>query len=187
MPTPKPSRDEQITAMYEAHSDRLHAFVARRARTDSHTIEDACAHAWTQLARRPDIDDLTLPAWGAVAWLTTTAVREAWRLAEHQQHLVAVKDDDTLGTLAAARGITTPAADTVAAQHVRLDLLAEIPERPRRFLLRLGLGYSYAEIAEAERVSYTTTNAQIAKAKRILRDLQAQDAAAGGEYPAAGA
>jgi DNA-directed RNA polymerase specialized sigma24 family protein len=51
--------------------------------------------------------------------------------------------------------------------YARLQLVAQIPERPRRFLLRLALGYSYDEIAAVEGVSRTTTNKQIARAKRI--------------------
>jgi DNA-directed RNA polymerase specialized sigma24 family protein len=57
-------------------------------------------------------------------------------------------------------------------QHLRLDLVTQIPARPRRFLLRLALGYSYTEIVAAEHASKTTTNKQIARAKRILRQLE---------------
>ena len=57
----------------------------------------------------------------------------------------------------------------------RPDLAAQIPQRPRRFLLRLALGYSYREIASDEGVSLTTTNKQIARAKRLLRALDSDD------------
>jgi DNA-directed RNA polymerase specialized sigma24 family protein len=62
-------------------------------------------------------------------------------------------------------------AHELADQHLRLELVQQLPERPRRFLLRLALGYSYHEIAAAEGVTYTTTNKQIARAKRPLREL----------------
>ena len=42
---------------------------------------------------------------------------------------------------------TAPGADQIAAQRARLDLVAQIPPRPRRFLLRQALGHSYREIA----------------------------------------
>jgi DNA-directed RNA polymerase specialized sigma24 family protein len=74
------------------------------------------------------------------------------------------------------RGSTAPASDELVAQRLRLDLITQIPERPRRFLLRLALGYSYAEIAAAEHASPTTTNKQIARAKRILRELEQTEA-----------
>lgn len=72
------------------------------------------------------------------------------------------------------RGPLGPAADELADQHARIDLVAQLPRRPRRFLLRLAVGYSYREIAAQERVSLTTTNKQIARAKRLLlRALEA--------------
>jgi DNA-directed RNA polymerase specialized sigma24 family protein len=40
-----------------------------------------------------------------------------------------------------------PAAHDVAAQQLSLQLVEQLPERPRRFLLRLALGYSYDEIS----------------------------------------
>jgi len=54
---------------------------------------------------------------------------------------------------------------------MRMDLVKQIPERPRRFLLRLVLGYTYDEIGAAEGASYSTVNKQIARAKQLLRDL----------------
>jgi DNA-directed RNA polymerase specialized sigma24 family protein len=47
----------------------------------------------------------------------------------------------------------------------------QLPERPRRFLLRLMLGYSYHEIAAAENVTYRIVNRQVARGKRLLRQL----------------
>jgi DNA-directed RNA polymerase specialized sigma24 family protein len=49
-------------------------------------------------------------------------------------------------------------------------------------LLRRALGYSYREIAAAENASYTTTNKQIARAKRLLRKLE-DSVQPGGENP----
>ncbi len=63
----------------------------------------------------------------------------------------------------------------VVLRRLRLDLVTQLPERPRRFLLRLALGYSYREIAIAEHASYSTTNKQIARAKRLLRALDSDD------------
>ena len=71
-----------------------------------------------------------------------------------------------------------PGPDELAVLRARRDLVAQIPQRPRRFLLRLALGYSYREIAADEGVSLTTTNKQIARAKRLLRALDSDDDAA---------
>jgi predicted transcriptional regulator len=46
------------------------------------------------------------------------------------------------------------------------------PQDGRRFLLRLAIGYSYDEIAAAEGATHTTTAKQIARAKRLLRDIE---------------
>jgi len=78
---------------------------------------------------------------------------KAWELdkTERRGHEHKANDVDKPGGLerhAAAAGHTAPGADVIAAQHLRLDLVSQIPERPRRFLLRLALGYSYDEIAE---------------------------------------
>ena len=84
-----------------------------------------------------------------------------------------------------------PGADELAAPRARVGLVEQLPERPRRFLLRLVLGHSYREIAADERVSLTTTSHQIARAKRLLRaaDVDAkarpQDAGQPGRKPGA--
>lgn len=177
---PTTTRLQQIAAMYAEHNDQLKRLVARRASTDPQTIEDACSHAWTQLLTHPDVD-LTPPHWRSLAWLTQTAVREAWRLDTRQRTTVGATDD-ALGHFAADRGASAPSTDELAAQHARLDLVGQIPERPRRFLLRLMLGYSYEEIATQEGVTHTSTNKQIARAKHLLREIETRENTdAGGE------
>ena len=103
-----------------------------------------------QLLTHPDVD-LRPPSWRLLAWLTKTAVREAWDLArptarrahEHQlEHVIIERDKPP-----EQRG------DRRAARRLALDLVAQIPERPRRFLLRQALGYSYDEIAALSRAA----------------------------------
>lgn len=69
----------------------------------------------------------------------------------------------------------TPSAESVAALRARIDLVRELPERPRRFLLRHTLGYTYDEISTLEGVSWRTTERQLARARRLLRDLEARE------------
>jgi hypothetical protein len=110
--------------------------------------------------------NLGLQPGDALGWLTVTATREAWRLEARR-----VRDE-----LIDHPGICerwAPSADEVAAQRARLGLVAEIPERPRRFLIAQALGYSHREIAAHERVSLTTTGKQIARGRRTLRALAA--------------
>jgi len=141
------ARNEQIAAMHREHARQLERRVERRARASPETIEDACSFAWLQLLTHTCID-LDAPSWRALGWLTRTATREAWRLEDRRRRdglldHVALERDLRLGERAAL------GADEIVAQHERLALVAQIPERPRRFVLRLALGYGYREIAAA--------------------------------------
>ena len=96
------------------------------------------------------------PRWGALAYLTKTAVYRVWQLRAAERR-AAAHDHDQLNFVAAARGVSDVPADEAAALQMRCDLALElveqIPERPRRFLLRLALGYSYHEIAALSRAA----------------------------------
>jgi DNA-directed RNA polymerase specialized sigma24 family protein len=163
-------RADKLARVYRDRADELHAYVATIARTDTHTIEDACAFAWMQLLAHPEID-LDAASHDVMRWLTTTAAREAWRL--HKQRGAAAHAD--LDARAARAVGTASGVENLAARRVRLDLVRELPERPRRFLLRHMLGYSYDGIAALEHVSRRTTEKQLARARRLLRDLDARE------------
>jgi DNA-directed RNA polymerase specialized sigma24 family protein len=124
-----------------------------------------------QLITHPSID-LDGPSDGALAWITRTAVHEAWRL-EAMRARDELLDEAALRRELRRREQTTLRVDELVAQRTRLDLVAQIPPRPRRFLLRQALGHSYREIAAQEDASLTTTNKQIARARRLLRALDA--------------
>ena len=179
---PSNERLQEITVMYSAHSAELHRLVGRRGSADATTVEDACSYAWTRLLVCEHVD-LRPPRWRALAWLTKVAVHEAWRL-NRVARRAGVFDDAAVDEMTVARNRAVPAAEDVADQHLRLDLVGQLPERPRRFLLRLAVGYSYDEIAVAEGVSYRTAGRQIARAKRILRELDEAASAEGGETQA---
>ena len=167
---PDAGRADQIAALYAADHDLLTNIVARRANVDAQTLEDACSHAWMQLLRHPSIDLDTEPRHRIIGWLTTTATREAWRLNERQRKTDGVTEH-ALGIAAVDAGTIVPSPETTVLLRDRLDLVRQLPERPRRFLLRLMLGYSYDEIAAAENVNYRIVNRQVARAKRLLRQL----------------
>ena len=167
------SRSVQIAALHGEHARQLERRVARRARADPPTIEDACSFAWLQLLTHTAVD-LASSSHGAIGWLEQTATREAWRLQARRARdelleLAAIERQSRL------REQTVPGVHQLAAQRARVELVEQIPERPRRFLWRLALGYSHREITAAEDVSATTTNKQIARAKRLLRSLEAVD------------
>lgn len=162
------ARGDRIAVMHRDHARALERRVASRARAQAQTSEDACSFAWMQLLTHTAVDlDCTHDV---LRWLTLTATREAWRLEARCGRELLV-DDDALEHRLNAR--SERGAGEQAARRARLDLIAQIPERPRRFLWRLALGHSYREIAMLERASATTTNKQIARAKRALRALDA--------------
>lgn len=180
--TPTADRLQHIAAMYAQHDADLRDVVRRRSGgAQPATVEDACSYAWAQLIAAEHVD-LRPPRWGALAYPTKTAVYKAWQLRAAERRAPAY-DHDQLDYVATARDISEAPADEAAALQMRcdlaLDLVSQIPERPRRFLLRLALGYSYHEIAAAEGVSYRTTDRQISRAKRRLEEIAAAD---GGEF-----
>jgi DNA-directed RNA polymerase specialized sigma24 family protein len=164
--SPSTERHEQLAKLYAAHAGQLRDVVRKHGSQNTQIVQDACAHAWAQLIAAEQIS-LQRPRPGVLAWLTTTANREAWRL-QRDTTRVSPTDIDMLSAHP-----DDVAVDDLVIARLRLDLVSQLPERPRRFLLRLALGYSYREIAAAEHVSYTTTNKQIARAKRLLRNLEA--------------
>jgi DNA-directed RNA polymerase specialized sigma24 family protein len=164
------SRADHIARLYADSAADLQRYVAAATCTDEQTIEDACSHAWAQLLSHPSID-LHAARWSLLRWLTTTATREAWRLHELRRLAARADIDGYTGDLDRA----TPSAEDIAALRARLDLVREIPERPRRFLLRLMLGYSYDEISAQENATDRTTRKQITRARRLLRDLAARE------------
>ena len=166
-------RLERIAAIHRAHARELEHRVARRAHATPQTIEDACSHAWVQLLTHSQVD-VGQPAWRVLAWLAQTATREVWRM-QRQRRRDELVDPAALEQCLQAR--TAPGADDVMAQRDRLRLVGEVAERPRRFLLRLATGHSYREIAVDEAVSLTTTARQIVRARRLLRELEAAQAA----------
>jgi hypothetical protein len=74
-----PHRTERlqlITAMVDQHDAQLHRVVRRRGSHSPEIVDDACTYAWIQLLAAEHVD-LRPPLWGALAWLTSCAVRYA--------------------------------------------------------------------------------------------------------------
>lgn len=158
---PKPTnRTDHIGRLYSDYAAELERTVAARLRSDRGIVEDGCAFAWTTLLEREDIDPHAPSVRG---WLYVTACREAVRLHRRARAQAAPEGPASMGS--------APDAAVIALQRDRLRRLAELPERQRRILWRQVAGYSYDEIAEAEGITRTSTNKQIAKARRNLRKI----------------
>ena len=171
---PHSSRLQQIADLHDTFNESLQHGVAQRVNTDEQTIEDACSYAWMQLLTHPNVSLTPEPP--LLGWLTRTAVREAWRLDGHLRRTVGVTDD-TIAALADTHGPLTPSSEDIALLRARIALVEQLPERPRRFLLRLMLGHAYDNIAAAENTTYRVVNRQVARAKRLLRQIEEREKA----------
>jgi DNA-directed RNA polymerase specialized sigma24 family protein len=149
-------RRDAIGAFFTAHATRLQTIVRRSAHAPERTIEDACQTAWTILLRRPDI---TLDERG-LAWLTTVAIHEAWRLASTARETpVGSYQGDTIGHDDDEPSEPPHPDDRSAEQRAleriehaeRVDALRTLKPREREALYLHGLGHSYHEIAELSR------------------------------------
>ena len=146
---PSGARAAQIAGLYREHARQLERRVACRACADPQTIEDACSFAWARLLTRPAVD-LDRPQQLVLGWLTVTATREVWRL-EGRRARERPYDPGAIEGLLRARDQLAASTDTIVADRDRLALVAQLPRRPRRFVLRLAMGYSHREIAGGKR------------------------------------
>jgi RNA polymerase sigma factor (sigma-70 family) len=150
-------RRAAIEAFFTAHATRLHTVVSRSAHAPEHTIEDACQTAGAILLRRPDV---TLDDHG-LSWLTTVAIREAWRLAStaheipvgsYQGATSGHDDEPSEPPHPDDRSAEQRALERI--EHAeRVDALRTLKPREREALYLHGLGHSYHEIADLSGVN----------------------------------
>jgi len=157
------SRGVDVGAIYGSSAGKVRRLVRHYVRAPEPVIEDACQTAWTRLVRdrarvRPDT---------AVAWLVTTAIREAIRLTRRAGRELLLEDllDDT-GELNQLDG--RPATDEVVEHRLRLESLRLLPDRQQRFIWLQALGWSYAEMSELTGATPRTIDRQLLRARRTL-------------------
>jgi hypothetical protein len=109
--------------MRAKHDHQLRRVVRNRASHDPAVVEDACGHAWRTLLAAEHVD-LRPPRWGALAWVTTCAVR-------HAQLLQATRRGHRQGS--AEREGFEPSVDVEA--HTRFPV---VPVQPLRHLSSAG-------------------------------------------------
>jgi RNA polymerase sigma factor (sigma-70 family) len=160
----------EVGELYAHRAGQVRRLVRHEVRAPEPVIEDACQIAWIRLVGHRE----SVHRDAAVAWLVTTAMREAFRLIRHANRdlpLEALVDDNCdLGDAAVA-----PSPEEIVEGRLRLQLLRSLPERQRRLVWLQGLGLSYAEMADLTDMTPRTVERQLIRARRKLA-LVAADA-----------
>ena len=165
-------RRTAVEAYYADNHCRLAWRVGRRVRgIDAETIADACAIAWLALVRR---DDISLDRDG-LAWLTTVAIHEAWRLTstrhESASGLMMTERDHERELCEQAGTADDPLERAIATEEHRdrVARFATLKPNERRDLLLFVGGYKYDDIARLTGSSYTSVNRRLAEGRAQLR------------------
>jgi RNA polymerase sigma factor (sigma-70 family) len=156
----------EVAELYALHARRLERIVRVDVRAPQPVIEDACQFAWTRLlfhANRIRSDT-------ALAWLTRTAVRHAFKLVGRESRELSLErvleeqsepPDCLLAT----------APDELVEQRERLAELGLLPERQQRLVWLHALGLNYMEMAAREGCTVRTVERQLLRAKRKVRTV----------------
>ena len=192
---------EEVEALYRSYSAYLARLVRLDTRASQEVIEDACQHAWSSvLAHRERVDERC-----AFAWLTSTAMHEAWRLAQRRETCSwPLEGAGAGGWRAGGEGAPasatseTGASPTVMAAPARtplelvemrdeLEALGSLPRRQQRLLWLHAAGLTYAEMARHEGVTLRTVERQLLRGKRAARALAGLESGNGGAWAAVAA
>jgi RNA polymerase sigma factor (sigma-70 family) len=152
--------------LYRALSARVLRLVDRQVRTSPENVEDACHFAWVAFLRHTD--DLHRDS--ALAWLTTTAVHEAYKLIGREKRAASLDQALESGLDPPARATSNEPLDR-AHQHEQLGLVRQLPERQQRIVLLQAAGLSHAEIAATTGDTERTVQRQLYRARSTLAVL----------------
>jgi RNA polymerase sigma factor (sigma-70 family) len=155
-----------IAELYRSQSARLEQIVRLDVRAPEPVVQDACQVAWSRLLRHAG----RVRHDSALAWLATTALREARRLNVRERRELSLEAGAEIREIAAPRAL---GPDELAAYRERLGLVASLPERQQRLVWLHALGLSYAEMASVTGSTVRTVERQLLRAKARLRALAA--------------
>ena len=153
-----------VGELYGSLAGRLEQIVRLDVRAPDAVIEDACQFAWLRLLHHSH----RVRRETAMAWLATTAVREAFKLLR--------RDRRELSLEAAIEEGGEPSSHTAHSRpeqlvelHERLAALDGLPERQRRLVWLHALGLNYVEIAAHEGCTRRTVDRQLLRGRHALR------------------
>ncbi len=151
-----------LARLYRSLARRLERIVGTGVPAPD-VVDDACQFAWMQLVCHCD----RVQHEAALGWLTTTAVREAFRLirvAEREPSLEALLHVFGESALTAV----APGADEQFESQERLLALGTLPPRQQRLIWLHAMGLTHAEMAVHEGATRRTVERQLLRAKRTI-------------------
>lgn len=143
---------------------RLQRIVARNVRAPEPLIEDACQIAWSHWVTHGD----RVASGSVLAWLTTTATREALRLVRCESRHVPFSEQPGPGGQLINLPVRTPGPEQVVEFRERLAEVRRLPVRQRTALWMQGLGYDYREIAAQTGATRRSVERNLLRARRGL-------------------
>jgi RNA polymerase sigma factor (sigma-70 family) len=156
----------EVEELYARLGRRLENRVRAGVTAPPAVIEDACQLAWSHLiCHRQRVD-----AEHALAWLATTATREAFRLWAREQREQSLEQElEERGDSALPRRVPGPHELLEARQ--RLVRILGVSDRQRRLLWLHAFGLDYDEMAGHEGCTRRTVERQLLRAKRTVREI----------------
>ncbi|HEY1516127.1 MAG TPA: RNA polymerase sigma factor [Solirubrobacteraceae bacterium] len=147
-----------VGELYGSLAGRLQQIVRLDVRAPDAVIEDACQVAWFRLLRHSH----RVHRETVLAWLATTAAREAFRLLRRDCRELSLdpelEHDGRQGT-----------PHELVERWERLREVERLPERQQRVVWLHAIGLSYAEIAVTEGCTRRTVDRQLLRARHALR------------------
>ena len=152
-----------VDELYRTLSPRLEQIVRLDVRAPEPVIEDACQTAWSRLIHHSE----RVRREGALSWLATTAVREAWRLTGRDGRELSL-DAELEGTEELSLACHLPGPAEVCELRDRLAEVGALPERQQRLVWMRAFGMSYGEMAEGTGDTRRTVERQLLRARERL-------------------
>jgi len=153
----------EVESLYACSAGLVEGQVRSGVSAPEVVIEDACQVAWTRLLDHRD----RISRERAIAWVITTAVREAFRLTRRATREVSLEHlAEETGDLHFRRA--APSAEETLEPRLRLELIDGLPERQQRLLWLQGVGFDYREMASRTGATVRTVERQLSKARRRL-------------------
>jgi RNA polymerase sigma factor (sigma-70 family) len=162
-----PPTNQELSDLFRRCGSQLSRLIGRVVEAPPALVEDACQTAWIRLAVQPGV-----PREQSFSWLTTTALREARRLATQAAREVSLESlDSGDGHITRAEVCEGPHESVV--EQLRVQAVRRLTPRQQRVVWLQALGCSYDEIATLTGCSHRTVHRQLVRARARLRALDA--------------